>query len=338
MSQQVSPLPGERASPLLEQPASPLQRAVERWLIDGRARGHSIRTLGNRRHMLQKFEWWLVNEAEQPPAVSSITPAAIRAFLVYLREDHGNPRFGSRIANTTRPVRPSTSHTYYRCLRTFTNWLQEEGEIESSPLKNVKAPRVPNDQVQPFTAEQVQALVDQARRNRLSGDRDVAIILLLLDTGMRAAELCGLYVEDFDKDHNALVVVGKGNKKRRLFLGVSARRALFRYVMNRDGLSKRDPLFVGKKGLTPGARMTPSGVFQVVQRHGLAAGIQGAGCHRLRHTFAVSFLRSGGNLFELQQLMGHTDLTVLRRYVALAESDLEASHRKASPADRLGIR
>jgi len=58
----------------------------------------------------------------------------------------------------------------------------------------------------------------------------------------------------------------------------------------------------------------------------------------LGHTFAVNFLRAGGNLFELQQLMGHTDLTVLRRYVALAEADLAQAHRNTSPADRMRLR
>lgn len=69
-------------------------------------------------------------------------------------------------------------------------------------------------------------------------------------------------------------------------------------------------------------------------------GLQGVRCSpdTQRHTFAVNFLRGGGNLFELQQLMGHTDLTVLRRYMALAEADLAEAHRAASPADRMRLR
>lgn len=77
-----------------------------------------------------------------------------------------------------------------------------------------------------------------------------------------------------------------------------------------------------------------------VPRASRVTSIKGVRCspHTLRHTFAVNFLRGGGNLFELQQLMGHTDLTVLRRYVALAEADLAQAHWAASPADRMKLK
>jgi len=220
------------------------------------------------------------------------------------------------------------------------NFCEAEGLLEGSPLKNVKAPRVPNDQVQPFNQDQVLSLLTAARYTR-APERDAAIIALLVDTGMRVSELCGLTVGDFDRMGGELSVLGKGNKRRRVYMGAAARRHLWRYVeAERKQAKPEEPLVVGVGGNRRGTGMTASGVFQVVQAVGKKAGVQGARCspHTLRHTFAVDFLRGGGNLFELQQLMGHTDLTVLRRYVALAESDLAAAHRKASPLDRMGAR
>lgn len=343
MGNRTSTLIGDRTSTLAPDPTStplsPLERAVGHWLADGKAQGHSPRTLGNRRHLMAKVVWWLQHEAQAAPSLESLTAARIRAFMTYLREERPDGRFASDAPNVRHAARPSTVHTYYRCVRAFVNFSLAEGLLDETPLKNVKAPRVPNDQVQPLSAEQVQALVDVARRAR-APERDVAIILLLVDTGMRVSEMCGLKVGDVDRMAGELTVLGKGNKKRRVYMGASARRALWRYLeADRKAARHDEPLFIGIGGNQRGGKMTPNGVFHLVQKMGVKAGLRDpAGCHKLRHTFAINFLRGGGNLFELQQLMGHTDLTVLRRYVALAESDLAQAHRSASPADRLGIR
>lgn len=231
-------------------------------------------------------------------------------------------------------------HAYFRMLRAFTNFCLAEGLLQETPLKNVKAPRVPNDQIQPLVPEQVQALVDAARRTR-APERDVAVILLLVDSGMRCSELMGLTMADVDRGSGELTVVGKGNKKRTVDMGVACRRALWRYLeAERREALKDEPLFVSVGGKKSGTALTNSGVHRIVANAGDAGGVKGVRCspHTLRHTFAVNFLRGGGNLFELQQLMGHADLTVLRRYVALAEADLAQAHRNASPADRMKLK
>jgi integrase/recombinase XerD len=87
-------------------------------------------------------------------------------------------------------------------------------------------------------------------------------------------------------------------------------------------------------------RLTPRGVRQIIAQVGRSAGIDGVRCspHTLRHTCAINYLRNGGNVFELQQLMGHEDLETLQRYVKLAQVDLAKGHRQASPADRMKLR
>jgi site-specific recombinase XerD len=316
-----------------------VSRAVDRWLADGKAQGWSARTIGNRRHSMDHFCWWLENEEETTACLDTLTPARIRAFLIYTREEHPEGRFGSDHPSVRRETRPSTVQTYFKIIRAFSNFCLAEGLISETPMRNVKAPRVPNDQIQPLAPEQVQALVDAARRSR-APERAVALVLILVDTGMRVSEVCALAVGDVDRGTGELVVFGKGNKKRRVYMGLSSRRALWRYLETDRRIALPDePLFVSVGGLQAGAAMTPSGLFQVVSKLGQTACLKGVRCppRTLRHTFAVSFLRAGGNLFELQQLMGHTDLTVLRRYVALAEADLAQAHRAASPADRIEL-
>lgn len=317
-----------------------LRRAVDLWLADGKAQGWSHRTLTEHRQNLERFAWWLENEEEAPAALESLSPARIRAFLAYLREPHPLGRFGSSSPGAKRAARPSSVATYYRDLRAFTRFCQAEGLLESDPLKNVKAPRVPNDQIQPLNEEQIQALLDVARRGR-NPERDVALILLLLDTGMRVSELCALTVADFDRGTGELTVIGKGNKRRTTYMGQTARRALWRYIeSDRRQAAANEPLFVATGGYKVGAGLARSGVGQILHKAGVRASLAGIRCspHTLRHSFAIAFLRGGGNVLELQQLLGHEDLTMVRRYVALAETDLAQAHRAASPADRMKLR
>jgi site-specific recombinase XerD len=317
-----------------------LRRAASRWIADGKAQGWSKRTIKDREQIMGRFAWWLETVEEVPAALGSLSPVRVRIFLAYLRDPCPGGRWGTGHPATRRETRPSTVATYHRAIRAFANFCLAEGLLAETPLKNVKPPRVPLDQVQPFSKDQVQALVDAARRGR-APERDVAIVLLAVDTGLRASELCGLTVGDADRGTGDLTVLGKGNKKRRCYMGLAARRAIWRYLEadRRDALPG-EPLFISWGGHRAGGALTPSGLFRIVQQLGKAAHIQGVRCspHTLRHTFAVNFLRGGGNLFELQQLMGHTDLTVLRRYVQLAETDLAEAHRQASPADRMRLR
>ncbi|MFN3649730.1 MAG: tyrosine-type recombinase/integrase [Armatimonadota bacterium] len=321
-------------------PSTDLRRAVAVWLSDGKAQGWSPRTLRDRETAMERFCWWLENEAEVSATLAALSPLQIRAFLAYAREPRPEGRYGTDHPRARDAARPATIHAYFRILRAFANFCLAEGLMEETPLRNVKAPRVPTDQVQPFAQEQLQALLDAARRSR-NPERDVALILLLVDSGMRASEVMGLTIGDADRGTGELTVTGKGNKKRAVYMGQAARRALWRYLeTERRDASPAEPLFASTGGHRPGEAFTNTGIRLIVANAGKAAKITGIRCspHTLRHTFAVTFLRNGGNLFELQQLMGHTDLTVLRRYVALAEADLAQAHRQASPADRLKLK
>lgn len=290
--------------------------------------------------MLDRFLWWLEHEAEAAPTLDSLTPDRIRDFLAYARAPRAEGRYGSGHARAKGVARPATVNRYFRELRALANFCLEEGLLKETPLRNVKAPKIPDDQIQPFSAEQVQALVDAARRGP-DPDRDAAVVLLLLDTGMRESELVGLTVGNVDRGTAQLTVLGKGNKTRPVFMGQNTRRALWRYIEGKRREATDDaPLFVAVGGNDRGAGLTRSGIYQIIRRSGKLACLHGVRCspHTLRHTFAINFLRGGGDLFELQKIMGHTDLTVLRKYVALAQSDLAEAHRQASPADRLKIK
>src|SRR5262249_54824408 len=148
----------------------------------------------------------------------------------------------------------------------------------------------------------------------------------------RASELCGLKQRDVDFQGKRCVVLGKGNKHRTVPFGGTAARALWAYLKD-DPREAGDPLFMSERG----EPFTRSGLLQLMERLGKTAKRAAVRCspHTFRHTLGVEFLRAGGNVFTLQQLLGHTDLKMTNRYVALAQADIENQHRQFSPADRL---
>jgi site-specific recombinase XerD len=164
--------------------------------------------------------------------------------------------------------------------------------------------------------------------------RDRALVLLMLDTGIRLGELVALSVGDVDLVEGRCRVMGKGSKERVVPLGGRARRAIRTSLLARGSLSADDPLFVGRQG----ARLTPRALQQMVRRLARSAGVtQRCSPHVLRHSFARAFLANGGDVFSLQRILGHSpsSLQVTRRYVRLLDDDLRAVHRRVSPADRL---
>jgi integrase/recombinase XerD len=170
---------------------------------------------------------------------------------------------------------------------------------------------------------------------RPTATRDRAIILTLLDTGIRASELTGLTVGDLYEESGRLHIRhGKGDKSRNVYLGNAAQRAIWRYMASRTNPAPADPLFAARSG-RPLHRDNLGDLIGVcAERAGIGRNVHP---HMFRHTFAVTFLRNGGNLIELQDLLGHANMTTLRIYVRLAQTDLRATADRNSPADRWNL-
>ncbi len=169
-------------------------------------RFHSPRTLETRRVLLKNLVWFLNHRR-----FGSCDTRELKQFFHYLRHGHEEPngRWGNKQWKDS--VRPETVRDYWICLNTFFKWLAAEGAVEASPMVPIPKPAVRLEEKQPLTREQAKALL-RAARSSLHPLRDEAIVLSLVDTGIRNTELIELKIKDIDLRARHCIVTGKGNK------------------------------------------------------------------------------------------------------------------------------
>ena len=156
----------------------------------------------------------------------------------------------SYVADMVGTVSPATVAKHYRSLQQLWRWLVDDGEITDSPRARMRPPAVPEQPVPVLTEEGLSALLKACAGNTFENRRDTAIIRLLADTGIRAAELMGLGIEDLDADHDVAKVLGKGRRERSVPYGAKTSDALRRYLRARarHPQAALPALWLGRKG------------------------------------------------------------------------------------------
>ena len=243
----------------------------------------------------------------------AISPTVIRGYLASLLD---------------RGLSDYSVHAAARAIRAFLNFCVCEGRISVSPMSKVARPRIDRRILPAFTHDDVHKLLRVCTEVR-----DEAIILFLLDTGCRAAEMVGLDGGDINLLNGEINIrKDKGRKDRIVFLGQSARAGLLGYYAERCTPGEHEPVWISQ---TREERLTPSGLHQLLKRLGERAGIENCAPHTFRRTFAIWCLRNGMDVFRLARLMGHADISVLRQYLYLLKDDLRAAHAQFGTVGRL---
>ena len=214
-------------------------------------------------------------------------------------------------------VSKSTVNNRFRALRAFFNWCVAEVVVDQSPMRNIHTPSVSSIVIRVFSPEHVKTLLYLCPPNTWWGARDRAIIMTLLHTGIRLSELTGLQLSDLNFTSDCIRVRGKGDKERMIYLASEAQQTILRYLRHRnDGASY---LWLSRQG----TRLTSNAVQQVIRDLGRKASLSGVRCsaHTFRHTFAINFLKAGGSLRYLQEIMGHTSMKPLEAYLRAVSAD-----------------
>lgn len=231
----------------------------------------------------------------------------------------------SHLAEMTTRCRPSTVQTAWRHLKAFFDWLASEGDISASPMDGVPKPIVPPIDVAVLTPDEVRRLLDTCSGKGTDNRRDLAILTIMLDAGLRLSEVTSLTIDDVG-ENRTLRVFGKGRKWRTVALGTTASLALDRWLRTRG--SEPGSLWTGRKG-----PLTPTGVRGVVRRRARMAGLK-VHPHMLRHTFVDSWLRNGGSEVDLSKLAGWTSTAMANRYAQHRAAERAVStHKIVQPLD-----
>lgn len=289
-----------------------LATAAQSFLTDRQASGLSQNTIQFYRNCLSRFIQFCDSQAII--RIDQITADTIRLFLLWADQQGYNP---------------GGKHALYRSVRAFLLWLEGELDDYRAPTRKVKPPKTPKDLIEGVPLDDFQKMLAACKGSNAT--RDKAILLFLIDTGTRASETIAIDLNDVDFATGSVIIrKGKGSKSRVVYFGKTTRRAITAYLKSRK--DNHPALWVNERG----ERLTRFGLAKILQLRARQAGLSSVPSpHDFRRSFALNMLRSGCDIFSLQRLMGHSDLTVLRRYLAQTQDDLEQVHRQHSPADNL---
>jgi site-specific recombinase XerD len=264
----------------------------------------------------------------------NVTPATLewyayswRAFAPHLPAELGELTEArlkaATVALASNGLAAISVNTHARCLNAFFAWLHAEGHTAA----RLRIARLKEPALRPATLrpQDIKALLRWTPKSP-SARRLQVLLLVILDCGLRISEALGLERSAIDWDQSTLTVLGKGRKQRTVPLSREMRRRLWVYLKTHD----HERVFPTRDGRALSPRNVQHGMGRAREALGIPPATKFSP-HVLRHTFATSYLRNGGDVFRLQRILGHSTLEMTRRYVSLQTADLTRVHDRFSP-------
>jgi integrase/recombinase XerD len=219
-------------------------------------------------------------------------------------------------------------------IKSFFNFLVEEGQVEKDPTEALVSPRVGRSLPRFLSEEEIGRLLDRlSSEDSIEARRDRAILELLYATGLRVSELVSLNLEDVSLEEGYIRCVGKGSRERIAYMHPTAKEALEEYLLRArrkfKPRSSEDAMFISRRG----ERLTRQWVWAVLKTWGKKAGIDPRRItpHVLRHSFATHMLRGGAPLRHVQELLGHASITTTQVYTHLTQDQVREEYDRTHP-------
>jgi site-specific recombinase XerD len=309
--------------------AQPLTDTIDLFTATKKTEGLSRKTTDWYDWILRQFAALLDN-----PSLSSLTLDDARHFVAYLQDRDERYVDHPKIPRKAGGLSPYTISGYVRTIKVFGKWLSDEGLTKVNLFTKLRRPKLPETIIEVLTDDEIYKLQDAINPKTVIGARVQAIFLLMLDTGIRASELCTLRLDRLDVANGSAKVVGKGNKERVVFFANGAKKALTSYLHTGRPETTCPYVFTNDEGNA----LTYNALKLIFMRLGKHAGVTRLHPHLLRHTFAVRYLvQSKGDLIGLQRKLGHCDISTTTLYLHMSEQFDKAQAETYSPVDKLGL-
>ena len=310
-----------------------LDKAIEGFILEARSGAYSpayIPTIESQCKRICKF----FGERN----LDALTLEDWKSYFRYLRFEYVPVRFNG----DTSPLSEATIDNHWKMIRAFYNWAVDTTILSTErPDKKLPRPKYQSPEIVPFTTDEVKRLIDASQSTlvekangrkykirRPNADRDKSLLLMLLDTGLRIGELHRLRIGDVNLENGEVYVRtlrdGRKSAARTVYLGARTKQIIWKFIAKQQSAPDQSRKLFDYKYTY---------LRHIIRRIGANANVPRTYPHRFRHTFAIFYLRNGGDVFTLQRLLGHTTLVMTLKYVNFVKADLEHAHRRASPVD-----
>ncbi|WP_432663182.1 tyrosine-type recombinase/integrase [Wukongibacter baidiensis] len=303
-----------------------LEKAIDGFMIDQKLKGNTDNTIHTYKLILGYFSTYLGSET----LVNNIAPMDIKKYQLFLADKDKQFNFET---NLKAKLSKTTIQSYVRHIRSFMNWLFNEGYIENNIGSKIKLPKAPKKTVEILSDEEIKKLYKSINERTEFGLRNKCIVSLMLDSGLRRNEAITIDVQNIHFTQNVIKVFGKGEKERIVPMGLYTKKLLYKYLNGYRPMPEypTDRVFISQEK-NPVSIDVIKMLFYRLKRK---TGIKRLSPHLLRHTFATRYLINGGDAFSLQLILGHTSLEMTRRYSHIASSYTVKNFKSLSTLDRL---
>ncbi len=237
----------------------------------------------------------------------------------------------------TEGLAPSSRARTLSAVRGFFKHLVREGELEASPVLDLRPGRRSRPMPKVLSVDEIVALLGAAASGDILASRDLAMLELIYGCGLRVSEAVELAASGLHLDQGYLTVIGKGSKERAVPIGSKAMAALRAYMATDRGLldpsGRSRALFLGRRG----KKLTRQGFWKRLRTLASKAGLPDLSPHVLRHSFATHLVEGGADLRSVQLMLGHADITTTQIYTHVAAGRLSEVHRKHHPRSRMKV-
>lgn len=285
------------------------QKAIRMFFVSKKIEGCTDATLTYYGTILRKFFTVITVKLDE------ITADDVRLYLAKM--------------STSGKLSKTSQDNELRVLKSFFKWCFGEGYINKIPTLNIKNIKQEKRIKKPFSEMQIEILRQTAAKTqnetaveKLKAARDLAIVDVLFSTGVRVSELVGIDISDIQDDE--IIVFGKGEKERSVYLNAKSKLSIERYLALRN--DNEDALFISSR--KPYSRLSKGGVERTIREIGKRSGVKNAHPHRFRRTAATLALNRGMPIEQVSQMLGHEKIETTTIYARSDKENVKASHKK----------